>query len=348
MTYEPKAGGKNNPVKTISTEPLAVGRVPHKSKLLELCRERCRVKHYSLRTEEAYLGWVRRFIFFHNKKHPIEMGGPEVESFLTHLAVKGHVSPSTQNQALSALLFLYREVLHLQLEWMENVVRAKQAIRLPVVLTVEQVNSVLARLDGREWLMASLLYGTGMRLMECVRLRVKDVSFEKNEIVVRDGKGGKDRRTMLPASLCDPMRTQLEKVKELHREDTDESWDGVFLPDALARKYPNANKQMAWQYVFPATRRARDPRDGQIRRHHIDEKVLQRAVSKAAQAAGIDKPVSCHTLRHCFATHLIEAGYDIRTVQELLGHKDVATTQIYTHVLNKGGRGVKSPLDNRV
>jgi len=324
---------------------LAVGRTPHKSKLLELCRERCRVKHYSLRTEEAYLGWVRRFIFFHNKKHPAEMGGYEVESFLTHLAVKGHVSPSTQNQALSALLFLYREVLHLQLEWMENVVRAKQAIRLPVVLTVEQVNSVLARLDGREWLMASLLYGTGMRLMECVRLRVKDVSFEKNEIVVRDGKGGKDRRTMLPARLCDPMRTQLEKVRELHREDTDENWDGVYLPDALERKYPNANKLMAWQYVFPATRRARDPRDGKIRRHHIDEKVLQRAVSKAAQAAGMDKPVSCHTLRHCFATHLIEAGYDIRTVQELLGHKDVATTQIYTHVLNKGGRGVQSPLD---
>ncbi len=347
MTYEPKVGGKNNPLKIAGTEPLAVGRTPPKSKLLELCRERFRVKHYSLRTEEAYLGWVRRFIFFHNKKHPIEMGGPEVESFLTHLAVKGHVSPSTQNQALSALLFLYREVLHLQLEWMENVVRAKQAIRLPVVLTVEQVNSVLARLDGREWLMASLLYGTGMRLMECVRLRVKDVSFEKNEIVVRDGKGGKDRRTMLPASLCDPMRVQLEKVRELHREDTDENWEGVYLPDALARKYPNANKLMAWQYVFPATRRARDPRDGQIRRHHIDEKVLQRAVSKAAQAAGIDKPVSCHTLRHCFATHLIEAGYDIRTVQELLGHKDVATTQIYTHVLNKGGRGVKSPLDNR-
>ncbi len=345
MTYESKTGGKYNPVKNDVLKPLAVGRTPHKSKLLELCRERCRVKHYSLRTEEAYLGWVRRFIFFHNKKHPAEMGGYEVESFLTHLAVKGHVSPSTQNQALSALLFLYREVLHLQLEWMENVVRAKQAIRLPVVLTVEQVNSVLARLDGREWLMASLLYGTGMRLMECVRLRVKDVSFEKNEIVVRDGKGGKDRRTMLPARLCDPMRTQLEKVRELHREDTDESWDGVYLPDALERKYPNANKLMTWQYVFPATRRARDPRDGKIRRHHIDEKVLQRAVSKAAQAAGIDKPVSCHTLRHCFATHLIEAGYDIRTVQELLGHKDVATTQIYTHVLNKGGRGVQSPLD---
>ena len=273
------------------------------------------------------------------------MGGLEVEQFLTHLAVKGKVAGSTQNQALSALLFLYREVINVKLPWMENVVRAKQSIRLPVVLTVEQMQSVLTRLDGREWLMASLLYGTGMRLMECIRLRVKDISFEKNEILVRDGKGGKDRRTMLPARLCDPLRTQLERVKEFHRNDTAENWEGVFLPDALARKYPNASKLLAWQYVFPASRCARDPRDGRIRRHHIDEKVLQRAVSKAAQTAGIDKPVSCHTLRHCFATHLIEAGYDIRTVQELLGHKDVATTQIYTHVLNKGGRGVRSPLD---
>jgi len=346
MPYEPKTGVKNNPVKKAVIKPAVVERTPHKSKLLELCRERLRVKHYSLRTEDAYLSWVRRFIFFHNKKHPAEMGGYEVESFLTHLAVNGHVSSSTQNQALSALLFLYREVLYLQLEWMENVVRAKKASRLPVVLTVNEVSSVLARLDGREWLMASLLYGTGMRLMECIRLRVKDISFESSELIVRDGKGGKDRRTVLPAKLCDPLRTQLEKVKELHREDMDdEKWMGAFLPYALERKYPNANKQIAWQYIFPASRRANDPRDGKIRRHHINEKVLQRAVSKAAINAGIDKPVGCHTLRHCFATHLIEAGYDIRTVQELLGHKDVTTTQIYTHVLNKGGRGVRSPLD---
>jgi len=345
MKYPTKSTPLNDPVDSGEGKLFSTNRTPAKSALLEAVRDRCRVKHYSLRTEDAYLGWIKRFIFFHNMRHPAEMGGLEVEQFLTHLAVKGKVAGSTQNQALSALLFLYREVINIKLPWMENVVRAKQSIRLPVVLTVEQIQSVLARLDGREWLMASLLYGTGMRLMECVRLRVKDVSFEKNEILVRDGKGGKDRRTMLPAKLCDPLRTQLERVKEFHRNDTEENWEGVFLPDALARKYPNANKLLAWQYVFPASRCARDPRDGRIRRHHIDEKVLQRAVTKAAQSAGIDKPVSCHTLRHCFATHLIEAGYDIRTVQELLGHKDVATTQIYTHVLNRGGRGVTSPLD---
>lgn len=345
MKLDPQSTLSDDPVEAVASKPLTRGRLPHKSALLEAVRGRCRVKHYSLRTEDAYLGWIKRFIFFHNKKNPVEMGGAEVEQFLTHLAVRGHVSPSTQNQALSAMLFLYRDVLHLQMPWMENVVRAKRPSRLPVVLSVDEVSRVLARLDGREWLMASLLYGTGMRLMECVRLRVKDVDFERNEITVRDGKGGKDRRTVLPAKLCDPLLTQLEKVKELHREDSGEDWQGVYLPDALARKYPNASKMLGWQYFFPATRRARDPRDSQIRRHHIDEKVLQRAVSKAAQGAGIDKPVGCHTLRHCFATHLIEVGYDIRTVQELLGHKDVTTTQIYTHVLNKGGRGVRSPLD---
>jgi integron integrase len=345
MKYPPKSTLQNMPVKTLFVKPVAMGREPHKSRLLELVRGRCRVKHYSLRTEEAYLGWIKRFIIYHGKRHPSEMGGVEVEQFLTHLAVHGHVAPSTQNQALSALLFLYREVLRLQLPWMENVVRAKRPSRLPVVLSVAEVTRLLARLDGREWLMASLLYGTGIRLMECIRLRVKDVDFERNEIVVRDGKGSKDRRTVLPAKLCEPLRTQLEKVKEFHREDMNALWDGVFLPDALSRKYPGASKTLAWQYVFPAVRRAQDPRDEKIRRHHVDEKVLQRAVSKAAQTAGIDKPVGCHTLRHCFATHLIEAGYDIRTIQELLGHKDVATTQIYTHVLNKGGRGVRSPLD---
>lgn len=345
MKYSTNSTPLNNPVASSDGKIFSTSRMPAKSVLLEAVRDRCRIKHYSLRTEDAYLGWIKRFIFFHKMRHPAEMGGLEVEQFLTHLAVQGKVASSTQNQALSALLFLYREVINVKLPWMENVVRAKQSIRLPVVLTVEQIQSLLARLDGREWLMASLLYGTGMRLMECIRLRVKDVSFEKNEILVRDGKGGKDRRTMLPAKLCDPLRTQLERVKEFHREDTLEKWDGVFLPDALARKYPTASRLLAWQYIFPASRCSRDPRDGKVRRHHIDEKVLQRAVAKAAQAAGIDKPVSCHTLRHCFATHLIEAGYDIRTVQELLGHKDVATTQIYTHVLNKGGRGVRSPLD---
>ena len=345
MKYSTSSTPLNSPVEIVAEKSFSTSRTPAKSALLEAVRDRCRVKHYSLRTEDAYLGWIKRFIFFHKMRHPSKMGGLEVEQFLTHLAVSGKVAASTQNQALSALLFLYREVINVKLPWMENVVRAKQSIRLPVVLTVEQIQRVLARLDGREWLMASLLYGTGMRLMECIRLRVKDVSFEKNEILVRDGKGGKDRRTMLPAKLCDPLRTQLERVKEFHRNDTEENWEGVFLPDALLRKYPNASKLLAWQYVFPASRSARDPRDGKIRRHHIDEKVLQRSVTKAAQSAGIDKPVSCHTLRHCFATHLIEAGYDIRTVQELLGHKDVATTQIYTHVLNRGGRGVTSPLD---
>lgn len=345
MKYPTSSTPLNSPVEIVAGKSFSTSRTPAKSALLEAVRDRCRVKHYSLRTEDAYLGWIKRFIFFHKMRHPSKMGGLEVEQFLTHLAVSGKVAASTQNQALSALLFLYREVINVKLPWMENVVRAKQSIRLPVVLTVEQIQRVLARLDGREWLMASLLYGTGMRLMECIRLRVKDVSFEKNEILVRDGKGGKDRRTMLPAKLCDPLRTQLERVKEFHRNDTEENWEGVFLPDALVRKYPNASKLLAWQYVFPASRCARDPRDGKIRRHHIDEKVLQRSVTKAAQSAGIDKPVSCHTLRHCFATHLIEAGYDIRTVQELLGHKDVATTQIYTHVLNRGGRGVTSPLD---
>ena len=273
------------------------------------------------------------------------MGGAEVEQFLTHLAVRDKVSTSTQNQALSALLFLYREVINVKLPWMENVVRAKQSLRLPVVLTVEQINDVLARLDGREWLMANLMYGTGMRLMECVRLRVKDVDFARNEITIRDGKGGKDRRTMLPARMVDPLRAQMEKVRAYHRDDMAGKWQGVYLPDALAQKYPNANKLLMWQYVFPAARLSHDPRDDKVRRYHIDEKVLQRAVKKAAEQAGLDKPVTCHTLRHCFATHLIEAGYDIRTVQELLGHRDVTTTQIYTHVLNKGGRGVRSPLD---
>lgn len=345
MKIDTRTTPLNKSLKTAAPQVISKARPVHKSALLEAVRNRCRVKHYSIRTEEAYLGWIKRFIFFHNKRHPGEMGGVEVERFLTHLAVHLKVSPSTQNQALSALLFLYRDVINVQLPWMENVTRAKRPLHLPVVLSVQEVNRLLNRLDGREWLMANLLYGTGMRLMECVRLRVKDVDFERNEIVVRDGKGGKDRRTMLPARLCDPLRTQLEKVRELHREDMANPWDGVFLPDALSRKFPTASRTVAWQYVFSATKRAVDPRDNKVRRHHIDEKVLQRAVSRAGQLAGIDKPVSCHTLRHCFATHLIEAGYDIRTVQELLGHKDVTTTQIYTHVLNKGGRGVRSPLD---
>ena len=314
-------------------------------RLLDEVRRRLRLKHYSIRTEHAYLGWIRRYIRANAPLHPRDLGGVEVERFLSGLATVGQVAPSTQNQALSAVLFLYREVLGVKLPWMENVVRAKRAARLPVMLSQGEVSAVLRHLSGREWLMASLLYGSGLRLMECLRLRVKDVDFERREVTVRDGKGGKDRRTVLPASLREALRRQVEDVRVVHARDVAGGFAGVYLPHALARKYPNAPLELAWAYVFPARRRGRDPRDGRERRHHIDEKVLQRAVSAAARAAGLAKTVTPHTLRHSFATHLIEAGYDIRTVQELLGHKDVATTQIYTHVLNRGAGGVLSPLD---
>lgn len=311
-------------------------------KLLDLMRERIRVKHYSIRTETQYVQWAKRFILFHNKRHPQEMGADEVEAFLTHLAVDGQVSASTQNQALSALLFLYKEVLAMDLPWLNNVVRAKQPQRLPVVLTRSEVREVLARMQGVHGLMANLLYGTGMRLMECVRLRVKDVDFERNEILVRDGK---DRVTMLPFSVVAGLQAHLAQRRLLFDDDYRAGKANVFLPDALAQKYPNAATEWGWQYIFPAGSYSVDPRSGVERRHHIDEKLLQRAMKKAVQAAGIVKPATPHTLRHSFATHLLEAGYDIRTVQELLGHSDVSTTMIYTHVLNKGGRGVLSPLD---
>jgi integron integrase len=315
-------------------------------RLSDVVREQLRKRHYSLRTERAYLGWIRRYVAFHGRRHPRDMGGPEVEAFLSHLAVARDVSASTQNQALAALLFLYRDVLGVQLPWLDQVTRASRPRRLPTVLSVEEVGRVLARLDGRDWLMASLLYGAGLRLMECLRLRVKDVDFARNEIVVRDGKGGKDRRTVLPARLVEPLQRQLAHVREVLREDLSvPPWAGVALPHALARKYPQAGRELAWQYVFPSVQRSRDPRDGALRRHHLDEKGLQRAMTRAVRAAAIAKPASCHTLRHCFATHLLEAGYDIRTIQELLGHKDLATTQVYTHVLNRGGHGVRSPLD---
>jgi integron integrase len=289
---------------------------------------------------------VRRFILFHDKRHPRELGAVEVEAFLTHLAVAGRVAAATQNQALSALLFLYREVLGIQLPWLDEVVRAKRPARLPVVLTREEVLAVLGRMSGTYGLMAQLLYGTGMRLMECVRLRVKDVEFTRTEIVVRDGKGAKDRVTMLPKKLIPPLSDHLEKRRLLYEADLDKEMAGVYLPDALDRKYPNASSEWGWQYVFPAGSYSVDPRSGAERRHHVDEKLLQRAMKKAVQAAGLSKPATPHTLRHSFATHLLQGGYDIRTVQELLGHANVATTMIYTHVLNKGGRGVISPLDN--
>jgi integron integrase len=318
---------------------------PQPPKLLEQLRNRVRFKHYSLATERQYVHWVKRFILFHNKRHPNEMGSAEVEAFLTHLAVDGHVSASTQNQALSALLFLYREVLEQDLPWMQDVVRAKRPARLPVVLTQTEVAEVLERMQGVHGLMARLLYGTGMRLMEVVRLRVKDVDFERLEIVVRDGKGGKDRVTMLPRKLATPLQEHLVWRRRLFEDDTAKGMAEVFLPDALERKYPNAGTSWGWQYIFPSGSYSVDPRSGAERRHHMDEKLLQRSMKKAVQAAGIAKPATPHTLRHSFATHLLQSGYDIRTIQELLGHADVATTMIYTHVLNQGGKGVASPLD---
>lgn len=315
-------------------------------KLLEQVQTKLRVKHYSIRTERAYLDWVKRYILFHQKKHPAKMGAPEVEAFLSHLAVEGNVAASTQNQAKSALLFLYREVLEIDLPWLDNVTKARVPQRLPVVLTHTEVKALLDRLEGTPWLMASLLYGAGLRLLECVRLRVKDIEFERGELIVRDGKGQKDRVTMLPAMLAEPLRAHLARVKRLHEEDLAAGHGDVYLPNALARKYPNAGKMWGWQYAFPANRLSVDPRSDVTRRHHADEKGLQRAVKRAVHAAGIVKPATPHTLRHSFATHLLQSGYDIRTVQELLGHKDVSTTMIYTHVLNKGGKGVRSPLDH--
>lgn len=314
-------------------------------RLLDQVREAIRLRHYSIRTEQAYTDWIKRFILFHGKRHPREMGAAEVERFLTHLAVEGRVAASTQNQALSALLFLYREVLKVDLPWLGEMTRAKRPGRLPVVLTVEEVRRVLARIDGQQGLMADLLYGAGLRLLECVRLRVKDLDFEMRQITVRDGKGEKDRMTMLPQAVLEPLRAHLEKVKVLHAHDLEEGFGEVYLPYALDRKYPDASREWGWQYVFPAAGRSVDPRSGKERRHHVDEQTLQRAMKKAVRAAGLTKPASCHTLRHSFATHLLQSGYDIRTVQELLGHQDVATTMIYTHVLNRGGSGVISPLD---
>lgn len=315
-------------------------------KLLDQVRDRIRLKHYSLRTEQAYLGWIKRYIIFHNKRHPAEMGRIELESFLTSLAVERNVSASTQTQALSALLFLYKEVLQLDFPWLEGVTRAKKPVRLPTVLTRDEVKLLFKYLDDPLMdLIVRLLYGTGMRLLECLRLRMKDVEFTRREIVVREGKGKKDRVTMLPDSLADRLRAQMAFVKGQHTQDLALNRGEVWLPDALALKYPNAGKALAWQYVFPAAGFSVDPRSGVVRRHHVDEKRVQRAVKRAAERAELIKLVTPHTLRHSFATHLLEGGYDIRTVQELLGHSDVATTMIYTHVLNKGGRGVTSPLD---
>jgi integron integrase len=299
----------------------------------------------SYRTEDAYVHWIRRYIVFHGKRHPKEMGPTEITQFLTALAVQRRVTASTQNQALAALLFLYREVLSCDPGWLEGIVRAKRPARLPTVLTRQEVGALLGQLGGTCWLMATLLYGTGMRLTEGLRLRVKDVEFDRNEIVVREGKGGKDRVAMLPAALKEPLRAHLERVRRLHEHDLAHGFGRVMLPDALAHKYPTADREWAWQWVLPARRIGTDPRSGCQFRHHVHESVLQKAIHAAARAAHLNKPVGPHTLRHCFATHRLEAGYDIRTVQELLGHKEITTTQIYLHVLNRGGRGVQSPAD---
>jgi integron integrase len=317
----------------------------HDKKLLDQVRDAIRLKHYSIRTEESYVDWIKRYILFHKKRHPKDMGPAEVEAFLTHLAVEGNVAASTQNQALSALLFLYREVLHQELDAPLDSVRAKKPRRLPVVLTPDETRQVIQGMTGVYQLMAKLLYGSGLRLMECVRLRVKDIDFERREIVVRDAKGQHDRVTMLPAGLVAPLQEHLQRVKLLHQQDLKDGYGQVYLPYALDRKSPNAAKEWGWQYVFPSERLSTDPRAGLKRRHHVDESNLQRAVKDAVRLARIAKPASCHTFRHSFATHLLESGYDIRTVQELLGHKDVKTTMIYTHVLNRGGLAVRSPLD---
>lgn len=318
---------------------------PTPPRLLDQVRDRLRVKHYSYRTETQYLQWIRRFILFHGKRHPLDMGAAEIEAFLTHLAVVGNVAASTQNQALAALLFLYREVLLMGAPWLDKVVRAKRPKHLPVVLTQQEVRAVLGRMDGVYALLAALLYGSGMRLMECLRLRVKDVDFERCEILVRDGKGAKDRVTMLPERVVDDLRRHLRQRRVLFEEDRQLGKAAVYLPFALARKYPQAATEWSWQYIFPSGSFSIDPRSGEERRHHLDEKLLQRAMKRAVQQAGVNKPATPHTLRHSFATHLLASGYDIRTVQDLLGHADVSTTMIYTHVLNKGGRAVISPLD---
>ncbi len=322
--------------------PASVSRQP---KLLDRLREALRSRHYSRRTEQAYCHWVRRFIFFHNLRHPAAMAEPEINAFLTHLAVKEKVSASTQNQALSALLFLYRHVLDRPIGDLGEVVRARRPRRLPVVLIREEVKAVLDHLQGHKALMARLLYGAGLRLLECLRLRVQDIDLERSEILVRDGKGFKDRRTMLPEAVKGLLREHLAGVQALHQRDLAEGYGRVTLPYALAMKYPNAATAWGWQWVFPQENCWVNPQTGEQGRHHVDESILQKAITGAVRKAGLSKHATCHTFRHSFATHLLEAGYDIRTVQELLGHQDVKTTMVYTHVLNRGGLGVRSPVD---
>ena len=314
-------------------------------RLLDQVRQKLRTLHYSYRTEQQYLHWVRRYILFHDKRHPASLGAAEVEAFLTHLAVDRKVSASTQNQALSAILFLYQKVLEIDLPWLDGVVRAKPSQYLPVVLTPDEARAILDRMEGPTRLIANLMYGAGLRISEALQLRVKDLNFAYRQVLVRGGKGGKDRVTILPDSLVSPLQTHLAAVRLDHDHALRRGYGGVEMPFALDRKYPKAHLEWGWQYVFPAARPSVDPRSGARRRHHLFPDTIQRHVKRAARAAGIHRPVSCHTFRHSFATHLLERGYDIRTVQELLGHKDVKTTQIYTHVMRKGANAVQSPLD---
>lgn len=317
----------------------------NKPKLMVQLREALRSRHYSRRTEQTYCLWVRRFIYFHDLRHPAEMAEPEINAFLTHLALKKKVSASTQNQALCALLFLYRHVLECEIGHLGDVIRARKPKRLPVVMTREEVQVVLRRLSGDKWLVASLMYGAGLRLMESLRLRIQVIDFDRSEIMVRDGKGAKDRITMLPKSLKSPLSDHLRKVKVIHKQDLDAGWGRVQMPMALDRKYPNAPAEWRWQWVFPQEKRWKNVKTGEQGRHHMNESLIQKAMSRAVISAGLTKRATCHTFRHSFATHLLESGYDIRTVQELLGHKDVKTTMIYTHVLNRGPSGARSPID---
>ncbi len=316
-----------------------------KPKILDQVRQACRLRHMSIRTEKSYLNWIKRYILFHNKKHPEKMGEKEIRAYLTYLAIDKNVAPSTQNQAMSALVFLYRYVLDIPLGDISSIPRPKRSRKIPVVFSTREVKSVLSNLQGTNWIMGSLLYGSGLRLMECMRLRVKDIDFELQEIIVRNGKGDKDRITLLPNHLIQSLQTHLDKVKNIYRQDLEAGHANVYLPNALIRKYPRAAQEWGWQYVFPSIKLSVDPRSGEVRRHHKTEASLQTAVKKAVVMAGIPKSGSCHTLRHSFATHLLQNGYDIRTIQELLGHKNLNTTMIYTHIINYGPLGVISPLD---